>query len=82
MVVAQFWHATTTVVLCSWAVGEETSVAESLDAGGRSWGRARQAVFETLLLKAGQPLQPAAPPVPLQRPPPGQEPDGARSAAT
>ncbi len=31
-------------------------------------------VFETRLLNAGQPLQPSAPPVPLQWPPPGQEP--------
>lgn len=33
-------------------------------------------VFETRLLKAGQPLQPSAPPVPLQCPPPGHEPVG------
>lgn len=33
-------------------------------------------VFETRLLNAGQPLQPSAPPVPLQCPPPGQEPVG------
>ena len=33
-------------------------------------------VFETRLLKAGQPLHPSAPPVPLQCPPPGHEPAG------
>lgn len=38
--------------------------------------------FETRLLYAGQPLQPSAPPVPLQRPPPGHVPDGVFSAAT
>ena len=32
------------------------------------------AFFESLLLYAGQPLQPSAPPVPLQRPPPGHDP--------
>lgn len=34
------------------------------------------ALFDTLLLKAGQPLHPSAPPVPLHLPPPGQEPTG------
>ena len=32
------------------------------------------AFLEILLLYAGQPLQPSAPPVPLQRPPPGHDP--------
>jgi hypothetical protein len=40
------------------------------------------ALFATLLLKAGQPLQPSAPPVPLHLPPPGQLPVGVWSAAT
>jgi hypothetical protein len=35
-----------------------------------------------LLLKAGQPLQPSAPPVPSHLPPPGQVPFGIRSAET
>ena len=33
-------------------------------------------VLDTRLLKAGQPLHPSAPPVPLQCPPPGHEPVG------
>lgn len=40
------------------------------------------ALFATLLLYAGQPLQPSAPPVPLQRPPPGHVPDGVQSSVT
>lgn len=40
------------------------------------------ALFATLLLYAGQPLHPSAPPVPLQRPPPGQVPDGEQSSVT
>jgi len=32
------------------------------------------ALLDTRLLKAGHPLQPACPPVPLQIPPPGHEP--------
>ncbi len=38
--------------------------------------------FDMRLLKAGQPLQPSAPPVPLQCPPPGQVPDAVWSAVT
>jgi hypothetical protein len=40
------------------------------------------ALFATLLLYAGQPLQPSAPPVPLQRPPPGHVPEGVWSSVT
>lgn len=40
------------------------------------------ALLDTRLLYAGQPLQPSAPPVPLQRPPPGQVPVGVCSADT
>lgn len=40
------------------------------------------ALFATLLLYAGQPLQPSAPPVPLQRPPPGHVPEGVQSSVT
>lgn len=40
------------------------------------------ALLETLLLYAGQPLHPSAPPVPLHLPPPGQDPDAVWSAAT
>jgi hypothetical protein len=40
------------------------------------------ALFATRLLYAGQPLHPSAPPVPLHRPPPGQDPVGIWSAAT
>jgi hypothetical protein len=40
------------------------------------------ALFDTLLLYAGHPLQPSAPPVPLQRPPPGQLPEGVWSSVT
>ena len=39
-------------------------------------------VLETRLLNAGQPLQPSAPPVPLQCPPPGHEPEGIWFAGT
>ena len=38
-------------------------------------------LFEILLLYAGHPLQPVAPPVPLHWPPPGQVPVGAWLAA-
>lgn len=38
--------------------------------------------FEMRLLKAGHPLQPDWPPVPLHRPPPGQVPDEVRSVGT
>ena len=40
------------------------------------------ALLETLLLNAGHPLQPSAPPVPLHRPPPGHDPTSVWSAAT
>lgn len=40
------------------------------------------ALFAILLLYAGQPLHPSAPPVPLHRPPPGQLPLGVCSAVT
>ena len=40
------------------------------------------AFFATRLLYAGQPAHPSAPPVPLQRPPPGQEPRGSAVFAT
>jgi hypothetical protein len=64
------------------SIGDGASVAESASADWCSWVRVRLAIFETLLLKAGQPLQPSAPPVPLHRPPPGHEPVGVWSAAT
>ena len=40
------------------------------------------ALFANRLLYAGQPLHPSAPPVPLQRPPPGQVPADIWSAVT
>lgn len=40
------------------------------------------AALLTLLLKAGHPLHPSAPPVPLHLPPPGQVPEATWSAAT
>ena len=42
----------------------------------------RFALFDRRLLKAGQPWQPSAPPVPLHRPPPGHVPVGVCSAET
>lgn len=41
-----------------------------------------KALLATRLLNAGQPLQPACPPVPLQIPPPGQEPACTCAAGT
>lgn len=40
------------------------------------------ALLDTRLLNAGQPLQPACPPVPLQIPPPGHEPACTCAAGT
>lgn len=40
------------------------------------------ALLDTRLLNAGQPLQPACPPVPLQIPPPGHEPACTWAAGT
>jgi hypothetical protein len=48
----------------------------------RPCGRVKCALFETLLLNAGHPLHPSAPPVPLHLPPPGHEPSEVWSAAT
>lgn len=42
----------------------------------------RLALFDILLLNAGQPLQPSAPPVPLHFPPPGHVPEGVWSVTT
>ncbi len=62
------------------SIGEGASVGCSLcdwEVGVGGFGDvAKCALFETLLLNAGQPLQPSAPPVPLHRPPPGHDPVG------
>lgn len=89
IVVAQFWHATTTVVLgvCWSALISIGSGAFGLSPG---WHDIRCpagamemfADFETRLLNAGQPPQPEAPPVPLHFPPPGQEPPEVLVSAT
>lgn len=83
----QFWQATTTVVFWSWfwraatSMGIGSSAAGSLahlDEEAIFWfcNTLRLAALDTRLLKAGHPLQPSAPPVPLQRPPPGHVPVG------
>lgn len=51
-----------------------TSLVEREDEGVLSCAIAKFALLATRLLYAGHPLQPSAPPVPLQRPPPGHEP--------
>lgn len=87
MVVPQFWQAMMTDDrwFCAWRAF--TSMGAGASDGGSSppWHPpclCSMLSFETRLLYAGQPLQPSAPPVPLQRPPPGQVPDGVFSAAT
>ena len=84
----QFWQATTTVVFCACILRAVTSIGEGASdgwsfcdcvnavAGCLSCETVKFALFDTLLLKAGHPLQPSAPPVPLHRPPPGHEPTG------
>lgn len=51
-------------------------------AGESLWVTLMLALLDIRLLYAGQPLQPSAPPVPLQWPPPGHVPELAWSAAT
>lgn len=56
--------------------------APALEALFWFWSTLRLALLAIRLLYAGHPLHPSAPPVPLQRPPPGHVPFGVRSAAT
>lgn len=57
------------------AVDEAVSFPLALSAEAAfAWANANLAVLDTRLLKAGQPLQPCWPPVPLHLPPPGHVP--------
>ena len=93
--VAQFWQAITMGVFCAcgcdcdcdcWDLSAAMSIAwdssASADLQPDPWPFVLScALFDSRLLKAGQPLHPSAPPVPLHRPPPGHVPFGACSAA-
>lgn len=91
IVVPQFWHAIMTVA--SWlfsvcmaftsiGVGSSAACSAKLKQPFCLCMTLTCVLLDTRLLNAGHPLQPSAPPVPLQRPPPGHVPVGVCSAET
>lgn len=81
MVVAQFWQAITMGVLgACWDLSAATSIgwgaSTSMDLQLCPCLSETCALLDMRLLKAGHPLHPSAPPVPLHRPPPGHVPVG------
>lgn len=94
IVVPQLWHAITTAALASWLCEAATSISLGLSTPSPSivllatlWGwkappPPMTVLLAILLLYAGHPLQPTAPPIPLQRPPPGHVPRGISEAAS